>query len=99
MGNTVQECETLQKKVQLLQNELEKLQNELNTQMSTNPTSSPDSITSQEFNQSTPPWNNDHPNAHRLVSEQLVSANDTSASDKKVSKLVIFLWSYIYDLL
>ena len=96
MGNAVQECESLQKKVQLLQNKLEKLQNELNAQMSANPTSSPDSITSQELNQSMPSWNNDHPNvskAHRLMSEQ--SVNGTGAPDKKVSKIVIFLWSSI----
>ena len=52
MGNAVQVCEELEKKVQILQNEVEKLQEELNTQMNVNSPSSPDSITSPEVNKS-----------------------------------------------
>ena len=92
MGNAVQECETLQKKVELLQNELEKLQNELNAQMSTNPTSSPDSITSQEVTQSPTSWTSDHSNIsakHKLMSTQVTSVN--GASDKKVSNFCSWL--------
>ena len=85
MGNTVQECEDLQKRVKVLQSELEKLQNELNIQARTDSISSPESITSQEVNQPAivvSSWSNSKTfmfsNGHQLI-------NDDANNFKKVS--------------
>ena len=95
MGNAVQECEELQKKTKVLQSELEKLQNELNAQTRTNSVSSPDSITSQEANQSIPfistSWN------HTIMSDKNRLGIDETGT-KKVNNFAI-VHIYMYSIL
>lgn len=86
MGSAVEECEGLQKKVQILLSEVEKLQTELSTHTGINSASSPDSITSQEVNQSlsSPPWscgkNNVRPmtNKNKIMSDNVTTTTTTT---------------------
>ena len=86
MGNAVEECEELQKRVQILQDELEKLQNEVNAQTSTT-VSSPDSITSQDAiqSESLTPW----ANSSIITKARLLSDNTNHSKAVKVSSLLL----------
>lgn len=83
----MEECEALQKKVQILQNELEKLQNELNAQMSSNSVSSPDSINSQDISHSTL-WTN---GSCGVSDKGKIMSNNSCAAEKKVSNISLCL--------
>ena len=88
MGNAVEECEDLQKRVRVLQNELEKMQNESNAQMS-NSVSSPDSITSQEANQS--PSYMSWTKTSMLSKNRLMSDNTCLSGQVKVSVFMLVM--------
>ena len=80
----MEECEELQKRVRILQDELEKMQNEFNAQIR-NSVSSPDSITSQEINQSlgSTSWNK----ASVLSKNRIMSESTYLSGAVKVSNL------------